>query len=32
VRLDGVDRPGHGVARRADDGRVTVDVRLDPVA
>ncbi|MEJ2861750.1 hypothetical protein [Actinomycetospora flava] len=32
VRLDGVDQPGHGVARRTDDGRVTVDVRLDRAA
>ncbi|GAA4927715.1 uncharacterized protein DUF385 [Actinomycetospora succinea] len=32
VRLDGVDRPGHGVARRTGDGRVTIDVHLDPVA
>ena len=30
VRLDGVDRPGHGVARRDDQGRVTVAVRLAP--
>lgn len=28
VRLGGVDRPGHGVARR-DNGRVVVSVRLD---
>ena len=29
VRLDGVDRAGHGVARRA-GRRVTVSVRLEP--
>ncbi|NUS42756.1 MAG: hypothetical protein HOQ24_03540 [Mycobacteriaceae bacterium] len=28
VRLDGVDRQGHGVAHRADDGKVTVQVTL----
>lgn len=30
VHLDGVDRPGHAVARRDERGRVTVTVRLDP--
>ncbi|MEU4237066.1 nitroreductase/quinone reductase family protein [Actinoplanes sp. NPDC026619] len=30
VRLDGVDRQGHAVARRDERGRVTVDVRLAP--
>ena len=30
IRLDGVDRTGHGVARRGDDGLVHVTVRLDP--
>lgn len=28
VRLDGVDRPGHAVARRDERGRVTVKVSL----
>jgi hypothetical protein len=28
VRLDGVDRDGHAVARRDERGRVTVEVRL----
>jgi F420H(2)-dependent quinone reductase len=31
IRLEGVDRTGHGVARRADDGLVYITVRLDPV-
>ncbi len=30
LHLDGVDRPGHGVARRDDQGRVTVTVHLEP--
>ena len=30
VRLDGAERAGHAVARRDDNGRVTVAVRLDP--
>ena len=30
VRLDGVDRAGHAVARRDERGRVTVAVRLPP--
>jgi hypothetical protein len=29
LELDGVDRPGHAVARRDDKGRVTVTVQLD---
>lgn len=29
LHLDGVDRPGHAVARRDDRGRVTVTVTLD---
>ncbi|MDG4767924.1 hypothetical protein O7632_28085 [Solwaraspora sp. WMMD406] len=29
LHLDGVDRPGHAVARRDDRGRVTVVVTLD---
>ncbi|WP_159840793.1 nitroreductase/quinone reductase family protein [Nocardia sp. CY41] len=29
LHLDGVDRPGHAVARRDERGRVFVDVRLD---
>ena len=29
LHLDGVDRPGHGVARRNGPRRVTVSVRLD---
>ncbi|MFV2017233.1 nitroreductase/quinone reductase family protein [Micromonospora sp. LOL_023] len=29
LHLDGVDRPGHAVARRDDRGRVTVTVALD---
>jgi hypothetical protein len=28
VTLDGIPRPGHAVARRAEDGRVTVTVQL----
>jgi hypothetical protein len=32
VRLDGVDRLGHGVAHRDEDGRVTIAVHLDPAA
>ena len=28
VTLDGVERSGHGVAHRDDNGRVTVQVRL----
>jgi hypothetical protein len=28
LHLDGVDRPGHAVARRDDKGRVTVTVHL----
>jgi len=31
VRLDDVDRTGHGVASRDDAGRVTVTVTLDPL-
>lgn len=30
IRLDGVDRTGHAVARRGDDGRVGITVTLDP--
>jgi hypothetical protein len=30
IRLDGVDRTGHGAAHRADDGLVHITVRLDP--
>jgi hypothetical protein len=30
LRLDGVDRPGHAVARRDPKGRVTVSVLLEP--
>jgi F420H(2)-dependent quinone reductase len=30
LRLDGKDRPGHAVARRDEEGNVTVTVRLDP--
>lgn len=30
IRLDGVDRTGHAVARRGDDGLVHLTVRLDP--
>ncbi|HEY2196018.1 MAG TPA: nitroreductase/quinone reductase family protein [Actinomycetospora sp.] len=30
IRLDGVDRTGHAVAERADDGRVHIAVALDP--
>ncbi|MGV9670893.1 MULTISPECIES: hypothetical protein [unclassified Gordonia (in: high G+C Gram-positive bacteria)] len=30
LTLDGVDRPGHGTARRDEQGRVTVRVVLDP--
>ncbi|MCD2194655.1 nitroreductase family deazaflavin-dependent oxidoreductase [Actinomycetospora endophytica] len=29
IRLDGVDRTGHAVARRADDGQVHITVALD---
>lgn len=29
ITLDGRDRTGHAVARRDDNGRVAVDVRLD---
>jgi hypothetical protein len=29
LHLDGVERPGHGVARRDERGRVSVSVRLD---
>jgi hypothetical protein len=29
IRLDGVDRTGHAVARRGDDGLVHITVRLD---
>jgi len=32
VRLDGVDREGHGVARRDERGRVTVEVRFPATA
>ncbi|MFE7407594.1 nitroreductase/quinone reductase family protein [Isoptericola sp. NPDC057559] len=32
VEVDGVARPGHAVAVRDDAGRVTVTVRLDPLA
>jgi hypothetical protein len=31
IRLDGVDRTGHAVARRGDDGMVHIRVALDPV-
>jgi hypothetical protein len=30
LHLDGVDRPGHAVARRDEKGRVTVSVLLEP--
>lgn len=30
IRLDGVDRTGHAVAERADDGQVHITVALDP--
>ncbi|NMO88556.1 hypothetical protein [Actinomycetospora sp. TBRC 11914] len=30
IRLDGVDRTGHAVARRGDDGLVHLTVQLDP--
>jgi hypothetical protein len=30
IRLDGVDRTGHAVARRGDDGLAHVTVALDP--
>jgi hypothetical protein len=30
IRLDDADRTGHGVARRGDDGQVSIRVRLDP--
>lgn len=29
IRLDGVDRPGHAVARHDDKGRVSVVIRLE---
>ena len=32
IRLDGVDRTGHAVARRGDDGMVHLTVRLDDAA
>jgi hypothetical protein len=31
IRLDGVDRTGHAVARRGDDGLAHITVALDPV-
>jgi hypothetical protein len=30
IRLDGVDRTGHAVARRGDDGLAHITVALDP--
>jgi hypothetical protein len=30
IRVDGVDRTGHAVATRGDDGMVHLTVRLDP--
>lgn len=32
IRLDGVDRTGHAVARRGDDGTVHLTVTLDAVS